>query len=231
MDNTRRSLTISAAVLVSLLALPAAAYSQKLPVYDHIVIVLEENKDYEQVVGSPAAPYINGTLKAEGADLDENVRRGTLQRGELFLAAVGQQSEHRLRRCDSQPQEQPLLYVLHAQSGPATHPARLVVQRLFRRPAGHRRSGGHARGCTPASTCPGSASATSPGQDRGDSSHLRWCDFPQDYDKLPTVSMVIPNLINDMHNGKPPRSVRPATFGSRRTSTAITSGPRRTIAS
>src|ERR1044071_3391188 len=39
-----------------------------LPVYDHVVIVVEENKDYEQIIGNPAAPYIN-RLAAEGADL------------------------------------------------------------------------------------------------------------------------------------------------------------------
>src|SRR5205085_4314496 len=37
-----------------------------LPVYDHVVIVVEENKDYEQIVGNPAAPYLN-RLAAEGA--------------------------------------------------------------------------------------------------------------------------------------------------------------------
>ncbi len=40
-----------------------------LPVYDHVVIVMEENKAYDQVIGSPDAPYINDTLKKEGANL------------------------------------------------------------------------------------------------------------------------------------------------------------------
>ncbi|MDB5306563.1 MAG: putative acid phosphatase precursor, partial [Gemmataceae bacterium] len=38
-----------------------------LPVYDHVVIVVEENKDYEQIIDNPAAPYINATLRKEGA--------------------------------------------------------------------------------------------------------------------------------------------------------------------
>src|SRR5258708_14576506 len=38
-----------------------------LPVYDHVVIVIEENKDYEHIIGSSAAHYINTVLKAEGA--------------------------------------------------------------------------------------------------------------------------------------------------------------------
>ena len=39
------------------------------PHFDHIVVVLEENKSYEQVIGNPAAPYINQVLRAEGANL------------------------------------------------------------------------------------------------------------------------------------------------------------------
>src|SRR5207248_2836924 len=37
-----------------------------LPVYDHVVIVVEENKDYEQIISNPAAPYLN-RLAGEGA--------------------------------------------------------------------------------------------------------------------------------------------------------------------
>jgi acid phosphatase len=33
---------------------------------DHIVIVVEENHDADQVLGNPNAPYINGTLVANG---------------------------------------------------------------------------------------------------------------------------------------------------------------------
>jgi autotransporter-associated beta strand protein len=42
------------------LARPAAA--QGLPVYSHIIIIWEENKDYGDVIGSASAPYINNTL-------------------------------------------------------------------------------------------------------------------------------------------------------------------------
>src|SRR5438067_11535456 len=37
-----------------------------LPVYDHLLIVVEENKDFEQIIGNPAALYLN-RLAAEGA--------------------------------------------------------------------------------------------------------------------------------------------------------------------
>src|ERR1035441_6741204 len=54
------------------LPLPWAA---DLPVYDHIVIIVEENKDYEQIIC-----------------------RGASQRGKLFLALFGQQSARRIYR-------------------------------------------------------------------------------------------------------------------------------------
>src|SRR6266852_4816478 len=40
-----------------------------LPVYDHVVIVVEENKDYEQIIGNKNASYINDVLRKEGASL------------------------------------------------------------------------------------------------------------------------------------------------------------------
>jgi len=41
-----------------------------------------------------------------------------------------------------------------------------------------------------------------------DSSNLRFKeDFPTDYNLLPTVAFVIPNLIDDMHNGSIPASI------------------------
>jgi len=38
----------------------------QFPNYDHVVIVVEENHGYNQIIGSPSAPYINGTLATQG---------------------------------------------------------------------------------------------------------------------------------------------------------------------
>lgn len=43
------------------------AWPENLPVYDHIVIIVEENRNYDQIIGTKAARFINNTLKAEGA--------------------------------------------------------------------------------------------------------------------------------------------------------------------
>src|SRR5262245_764509 len=43
-------------------------WQRGLPIYDHVVIVVEENRDYDEIIGHADAPYINGVLKAEGAN-------------------------------------------------------------------------------------------------------------------------------------------------------------------
>ena len=40
-----------------------------VPGYDHIVVVMEENHDYSQIIGNPLAPYIN-SLASNGALLN-----------------------------------------------------------------------------------------------------------------------------------------------------------------
>jgi hypothetical protein len=64
----------------------SASHPAGLPRYDHIVIVVEENKDYDEVIGSVAAPYINTVLKAEGANFTRMYGEETLQPGKLLLA-------------------------------------------------------------------------------------------------------------------------------------------------
>jgi acid phosphatase len=43
---------------------PAAAGSAAIPAYAHIVIVMEENHSYNEIIGSSSAPYINSLAKA-----------------------------------------------------------------------------------------------------------------------------------------------------------------------
>ena len=57
----RRSKTVAAVV-----SLIAACKALALPVPDHIVIVIEENHSFENIIGSADAPYLN-SLAAAGA--------------------------------------------------------------------------------------------------------------------------------------------------------------------
>src|SRR5213082_2650055 len=38
-----------------------------LPRPDHVVLVMMENHNYDEIIGSSSAPYINNTLAAQGA--------------------------------------------------------------------------------------------------------------------------------------------------------------------
>ena len=49
----------AATALAVLTAFPA---SGRVPTPDHVVVLVLENHDYVQIVGSPAAPYLNGLL-------------------------------------------------------------------------------------------------------------------------------------------------------------------------
>src|SRR5262245_66583105 len=59
-----------------------------LPVYDHVVIVVEENKDYDQIIGNPAAPYLN-KLAAEGANLSRMFAEEHFSQGNYFWLFSG----------------------------------------------------------------------------------------------------------------------------------------------
>ena len=60
----------------------------KIHVYDHIVIVIEENKNYDQVIGNDNAPYIN-SLKKEGANLTEMYAEEHASEGNYFWLLSG----------------------------------------------------------------------------------------------------------------------------------------------
>ncbi|MGA9511668.1 MAG: alkaline phosphatase family protein [Candidatus Sulfotelmatobacter sp.] len=57
---------IWAVVCIAMFVTGSIARAQSLPRPAHVVIVMEENHAYSQIIGSPEAPYIN-TLASEGA--------------------------------------------------------------------------------------------------------------------------------------------------------------------
>ncbi|MFD7643742.1 alkaline phosphatase family protein [Kitasatospora sp. NPDC059795] len=77
--RTKRRLTaigstvaLAAASLGLWAATGSTAQAAALPSPDHVVVVVMENHAYSQVIGSSSAPYLNGTLKAGGADLAQS---------------------------------------------------------------------------------------------------------------------------------------------------------------
>ncbi len=196
-----------AAVLFLLVGLTSIAHARErekeiipwppnLPVYDHIVIVVEENKDYEEVIGQNYAPYLNQTLKAEGADFVQMYGEEHFSQGNYFWLFSG--DNHNVGFVDTPPEgipfstpnlasqlsektPNPLTFKGYAENLPTNHLAPFDEKKLYAR------------------------------------KHVPWVsfdnvpvsctvdfkEFPQNADgfkKLPTVSFVIPNLNNDMHN-------------------------------
>ena len=177
------------------------AWPSNLPVYDHIVIVIEENKDYRQIINDPAAPYINGTLRTQGASFTRMYAEEHHSLGNYFWLFSG--SNHNVGFIDKLPRK-----CLESSS---------LGEQLIRTGLSFKgysedlpaigfngaTNGNYARKHVPwISFC-----KIPNGKTVADSSNLRFEDFPTDYRLLPTVSFVIPNLINDMHNGAAPFSI------------------------
>ncbi|PWT75149.1 MAG: acid phosphatase [Proteobacteria bacterium] len=178
------------------------AWPADLPVYDHIVIVVEENKDFEQINSNPAAPYINGTLKAEGATLVQMYAEEHNSEGNYFWLFSG--SNHNVGFNDEIPSEKKAASNLGAQLIAAGRSFKGYSEGLPEVGSTVSMSGSYAR-----ATVPWVSFANVPnGRTVATSSNLRFEDFPTNFHDLPTVAFVIPNLINNMHDGVIPSNIR-----------------------
>ena len=175
-----------------------------LPVYDHIVIVVEENKDYDEVIGNPDVPYIN-QLKAEGANFTKMYGEEHFSQGNYFWLFSG--SDHDIGFFDHPPE-------------PGSIDASNLGQQLiakglsFKGYAENLPEIGSTVDTAGESLCdtttqlyarkhvPWISFANVPNGNTVETScNLRFKDFPaHDFDLLPTVAIVIPNLDDDMHN-------------------------------
>jgi hypothetical protein len=185
-----------------------------LPKYDHIVIVVEENKDYDQVIDKPSAPYINGTLKAEGATFHCMYGEEHNSQGNYFWLFSGSNQsvgfnddvpktlfvnrnlgEQLINKCTpTKPYTECLSFKGYAEDLPNIGSTVEFAQ-----------TSSCSQNCTTYARkhVPWISFANVPnGTSKETSSNLRFADFPSKFDDLPTVAIVIPNLQNDMHNGK-----------------------------
>ena len=190
------------------------SWPSTLPVYDHIVIVVEENKDYEQILGGHDAPYLQ-KLAAEGASFERMFGEEHFSQGNYFWLFSGSNQNvgffDRVPSAANHPDypfqasnlgaqliKKGLLFKGYAESLPA------IGSQVVFDPANCRGvecvyGRKHVPWISFANVPNGTTVETS--------SNLRFADFPSDYSKLPTVAFVIPNLDHDMHNGQLPQSV------------------------
>ncbi|MFC1413271.1 chitosanase [Streptacidiphilus sp. N1-12] len=160
-----------------------------LPLYDHVVVVMEENKFYDDIVGSKDAPYIN-SLATQGASFSNF--HGTTHPSQGNYVALFSGSTHGVADDDC----------------PHDFSADNLGNQLL--------TSGHTFvGYSEALPSDGSKDCGDDGDsgyarkhngwvdfaDIPAASNLRYSRFPTDYTKLPTVSFVTPTLNDDMHDG------------------------------
>ena len=156
-----------------------------VPRPDHVVVVVEENHAFDQVVGSSHAPYIN-ELAAAGALFTD--AHGVAHPSQPNYFALFSGSTHRVR--DNQRHHLP---------GPSLGGNLLAAGLSV---AGYMEGlpsvgfdgeehGAYARKHNPLATF----------ADVPASANRPFTDFPADYSQLPTVSFVVPDQRNDMHDG------------------------------
>jgi len=171
------------------------AAQTSLPKPDHIVIVIEENHTFGEIIGKSKAPYIN-SLVEEGALLTKFYALHHPSQPNYFVLFSGDRQEVLNDACD---ENSPLktnqslggqlimsgrTFVGYAENLPEVGSKRCHAGKYERK---------HAPWISFADVPP---SASRP-----------FSDFPTDFDKLPTLALVIPNMDNDMHDG---------LFGTRR---------------
>ena len=188
----RVPLTISAlAALVLFLPLVARAQG-KIPRADHVIVVIEENHSFKQIIGNlKEAPYIN-ELAGQGASFASLFALRHPSQSNYILLFSGDRQGAKGNECfEKKP--------------PFTAPS--LGGELIKKGLSFR---GYAEDLPSAgSTVCGSgkyARKHSPWVDFADVTpqkdlSLPFAEFPKDFDKLPTLSFVVPNLDNDMHDG------------------------------
>lgn len=177
--------------------------SKALPKYDHIVVVIEENKGVSQVIGNKDAPFINNVLVKEGANLTQMFADEHNSEGNYMWIFSG--SNQNVGYSDVIPtaQNNPNYPFKSANLGEelikAGYTFKGYSESLPRIGDKVNVAGNYARKHVPwisfANVPNGKTEATS--------TNLQFKQFPADFNKLPTVSIVIPNLIHDMHSGNP----------------------------
>lgn len=166
--------------------LSSSSASTAVPRPSHVVIVIEENHSSESIVGSPTAPYIN-SLAGQGALFTDST-------------AITHPSEPNYLALFSGSTQG-----LKDDSCPHTYTTDSLGTQLA---AAGQSFVGYSEGLP----APGDLTCTAGDYAR---KHSPWTNypavpasgnqpfsaFPQNYDALPAVSIVVPNLADDMHNG------------------------------
>lgn len=177
------------------------ATREHIQVADHVVIVIEENHGYDQIVGSGSAPYINKLLAESAVFTDAHAVTHPSQPNYLaFFSGTTQGITGDQCLKDSTPFTTPNLgaalikngytFKGYAQTMPSVgyrecvyQISTLTDQTLFGR-----------------KHCPWINWQGTKKNNFPDSLSVPITSFPKNFDELPTVAIVIPDMDHDMHN-------------------------------
>jgi acid phosphatase len=163
----------------------------------HVVVVIEENHGYKQIIGNPDAAFIN-ELAADGALLTNSHGLHPSQPNYLALFSGSTQGVTDDKPVPGTPLTAPNLGAALTVKGYtfAGYSESLPAIGSLSLSAGN----GYARKHNPWSNW----QSDSPGPNQlPESVNRRFADFPSDFRILPTVAFVVPNLLNDEHgNGQ-----------------------------
>lgn len=172
--------------LAILAPMTTADAAPSLPRPAHVVVVIEENHSYAQIIGSSSAPYIN-SLAAQGASFT-NSHAVTHPSEPNYLAlfsgstqgVIDDSCPHTFTAANlgSELISAGLTFTGYSESMPSDGYTGCT-------------SGGYARKHNPWVNFSNVPSA----------SNRTFAAFPANYANLPTVSVVVPNLLDDMHDG------------------------------
>jgi phospholipase C len=180
MMRALRVLFLAAFVLAS-----AAVRAGALPRPDHVVIVIEENHAYGQIIGSPEAPYINALAK-RGMLFTRSYGVAHPSQPNYLALFSGSTHGYSSDVCPISVSgdnlagllaEKRLTFATYSESQPVRGDLSCAA-------------GAYRRKHNPAANWSGLQDTLLP-----------FRDFPRDFAKLPTVSLVIPDLRHDMHDG------------------------------
>jgi phospholipase C len=171
--------------LAAVVAIPATPAFAAIPSYAHIVVVIEENHSYSEIIGNSSAPYIT-SLANNGAKMTQSF--AVTHPSEPNYLALFSGSTHGITD-DSCP---------HTFSGENLGHQLINAGKSFKGYSESMPSDGYT-GCTSGNYArkhnPWVNFTNVPS-----SSNLRFADFPTTFSNLPKVSIVVPNLCNDMHD-------------------------------
>jgi hypothetical protein len=169
-----------------------------LPRPDHIVLVIEENHSYSQIINSPDAPFIN-RLATQGAVFTQSFGITHPSQPNYLALFSGSTQDVTDNSCP------------HTFTTANLGQALLAAELTF---VGYSEDlplsgsllcsvGGYARKHNPwvnwQNSIPNGLPATA---------NLPMTSFPADFNTLPTVSVIVPSQINDMHDGRDPEAIQ-----------------------